>query len=368
MEKIPFVDLHAQYISIKPEIDAAIAAVISTSSYIGGQHVKSFEENFAAFVGAKYCIGCGNGTDALEILLQAVGVGEGDEVLVPANSWISTSEAVSSVGATPVFVDTNPLSYTINPEKIKTSITAKTKVIIPVHLYGQPAPMDEIMAIAREYNVKVIEDCAQAHGALYKNQSVGTFGHAAAFSFYPGKNLGAYGDAGAMVTNDEKIATQARRIANHGQIKKHYHAMEGRNSRLDGLQAAILNVKLKYLTDWVEQRRRGAHHYNSLLEALGIQLPQELPESRHAYHLYVIQVPNRPKVQKYLHAQGIETSVQYPVALPMQPAYEHMHYQPEDFPVAVRQMGHILSLPLYPELSDTQIEYVCTNLTAALSI
>jgi dTDP-4-amino-4,6-dideoxygalactose transaminase len=360
--KVPFLDLNTQYRSIKKDIDRAIQNVIQTSSFIGGTPVATFEEDFKTYVGTKYVVGCANGTDSLEILLRAFGVGRGDEVLVPALSWISTSEAVSSVGAKPVFVDIDPVFYTIDPTKIEQKITKKTKAIIPVHLYGQPASMTPIMKIARAHGLYVIEDCAQAHGGMYKGKHVGTIGHAGSFSFYPGKNLGAYGDAGAMVTKDKEIALLAKRIANHGQLKKHEHIIEGRNSRLDGMQAAILSVKLEYLTKWVEQKRSHAATYRSHITNSAITLPREMRNTMHAYHLFVIQVDNRDKVRTLLEEKGIETSIHYPRPLPLLAAYSHRRFSSREYEVSTRTTDRIISLPMYPELTKKNIQYVCKTL------
>ncbi|MFM7363018.1 MAG: DegT/DnrJ/EryC1/StrS family aminotransferase [Cuspidothrix sp.] len=362
---IPLVDLKAQYLTIKSEIDAAISDVINNTSFIGGKYVKQFEEQFAAYIGTKYCVGCANGTDAIEILLKALGISSGDEVIVPAHTWISTAEAVTTIGGKPIFVDTHPDFYTIDVSKIEAKITPKTKAIIPVHLYGLPVEMDEIMRIAKQYNLKVIEDCAQAHGAMYKGQKIGTFGDGAAFSFFPGKNLGAYGDAGGMVTNNEEIAVLARKIANHGRLGKYDHEMEGRNSRLDSLHAAILTVKLNYLEQWTEARRHNANLYNKHLSNSNLKLPIAPDYSRHVYHLYVVQVENRDKVQENLHQEGIATGIHYPLALPMLTAYSYLGHQPQDFPVSVGYTPKILSLPMYPELTEDMIVQICTTLKQA---
>ncbi len=358
--KVPFVDLKAQYQNLKADIDQAVANVINEVTFVGGKYVKAFEEAFAQYLGIKHCISCANGTDSLEILLKAMGIGAGDEVIVPANSWISTSEAVSNIGATPVFVDILPDYYTIDPSKIEEKITPRTKAIVPVHLYGLPAEMDEIVAIARKYGLKVMEDCAQSHGATYKGKMTGTLGDCASFSFYPGKNLGAYGDAGAMVTNDDEIARMARLIANHGQPKKNEHEIEGRNSRLDSLQAAILSVKLPHLEKWTEARRRNADLYRKYLADLGIVLPKVPEYSRHVYHLFVVRVANRQQVMEKLKAEGVETSIHYPTPLPLLKAYQRFGYSAQDFPVAASQMHQILSLPMYAELTEEMIEHVAT--------
>lgn len=356
--QIPFVDLKAQYISIKKEIDEAIQNILENTSFIGGQIVKDFEQAFADFIGTEYCIACANGTDSIEILLKAMGIGQGDEVIVPAYSWISTSEAVSSVGAIPVFVDIEEDYYCINPDLIEEKITEKTKAIIPVHFYGQPAGMPQIMQIAQKHNLKVLEDCAQAHESEIAGKKIGTWGDCASFSFYPGKNLGAYGDAGGMLTNDDKIAEKARRIANHGQLKKHDHQIEGRNSRMDTLQAKILSVKLPHLENWTNKRIQNAQLYSQLLANTDIITPKTRPDSKHVFHLYVIRTQNRDKLQNYLEEQGIQTVIHYPKALPFLDCYKNRHFSTKDFPVASRLQEEILSLPMYAELTKEQIGYI----------
>lgn len=355
---VPFADLYAQYLSIKKEIDEAIENTIRNSAYIGGQAVKDFEAAFAGYLGIDHVIACGNGTDSIEILLQAYGIGEGDEVIVPATSWISTSEAVSSTGATPVFADIDKDYFTIDPVLLEKAVSPRTRAIIPVHLYGQPADMPAIMKIAAAHDLIVIEDCAQAHGAVIGGRMAGTWGHASSFSFYPGKNLGAYGDAGAMATQDPAIAEKARMIAQHGQKGKHNHLMEGRNSRLDGLQAAILLAKLPHLEKWTEARIAHTKRYDSLLRDIGVATPPVRPGARHAFHLYVIRTARRDRLQKRLQDSGVETAIHYPTALPFLPCYSGRHFQPGDFPVAYTFQSSILSLPLYPEMQDTAIDYV----------
>lgn len=363
---IPFVDLKAQYESMKFDIDAAISDVIADTAFIGGKYVKVFEEQFANYLGLRYCIGCGNGTDALEILLTALGIGEGDDVIVPANTFIATSEAVTKAGAKPVFVDCHPFFYTIDVSKIEEKITTKTKAIIPVHLYGLPAEMDQINEIAKKYELKVIEDAAQAHGAEYKGKKVGTLADAAMFSFYPGKNLGAYGDAGAMVTDSEVIATKVRMIANHGRMSKYDHEFEGRNSRMDGLQAAILSAKLPHLGKWTEARRHNAKLYTGYLSASSLQLPVAPDYSRHVYPLYVVQAENRDRLQAKLKQEGIATGIHYPIALPILKAYRYMGHKSGDFPVASKQMHNLISLPMFPELSGKQIKRVTETIISCL--
>lgn len=359
--KVEFVDLHRQYLSIKEGIDQAISSVIQNTSFVGGAEVKAFEENFARFVGVKHCIGCANGTDAIEILLQAMGIGAGDEVIVPSHSWISTAEAVSTLGATPVFVDTIPYRYTMDPSRIEEAITPRTKAIIPVHLYGLPAEMDEICAIAEKHHLLLLEDCAQAHGATYKGKSVGSFGHASSFSFYPGKNLGAYGDAGGMLTNDEEIAEKARMISNHGQKGKHNHLMEGRNSRMDTIQAAVLNIKLPHLHKWNQLRRQHAALYRNFLKDLPVGLPDYPEYSQAVYHLFVIQTEKRAELMAFLQEKEISTGIHYPSMLPfLQPYRKRAHAN--DFPVSTAYQDKILSLPMFPELREEEIDWVVKNI------
>lgn len=365
--KIPFVDLAAQYATIKPAIDAAIATVIAENAFIGNsgnRHVQLFERDFAAYCRVKHVIGCANGTDSIEILLQAAGIGRGDEVIVPAMSWISTSEAVTTVGATPVFADIDPHTYTIDPAQIAAKITPRTRAIIPVHLYGLPADMDPILEIARRHNLFVLEDCAQSHGAEYRGRRVGTMGNAASFSFYPGKNLGAYGDAGGMATNDDALAARARMISQHGQAKaKHDHQIEGRNSRLDGLQAAILSVKLPHIESWTEARRRHALRYRALLATSGLKLQAAPEERRHVYHLFVVQAPAREEAIRQLGEKGITAAIQYPRALPLLSAYERFGHRAEEFPHAVQLAARCFSLPMYAELSEEAIAGVAAEVT-----
>lgn len=360
--QIPFVDLKAQYKSIQSEIDAAIANVIAETAFISGKYARAFEAEFAEWLGVEHCIACANGTDALEIMMQSMGVGPGDEVIVPACSWISTSETVSFVGAKPVFVDVDRETYLMDPSKIEAKITDKTKLIIPVHLHGQAADMGQIMAIAEKHNLRVLEDCAQAHGATWEGKQVSTFGHAATFSFYPGKNLGAYGDAGAMVTNDEKLAGMARMICNHGQLKKHTHIMEGRNSRLDGLQGAILSAKLPHLDAWTTARQQHAATYDRLLANSGLKTPTVAADATHVYHVYVVEVPEREKVMQALKEAGIAHAIHYPMPLPYLKPYADQQATPADYPAAYDAHTRILSLPMYPEMTTEMIEYVVNTL------
>ncbi len=361
--KIPFVDLATQYNSIKNEVDNAIKRVISNSSYIGGEEVSTFENNFKDWLGTDYFVSCGNGTDSIEILLKALGIGIGDEVIVPAMSWISTSEAVSTIGATPIFVDIHPEFYTIDESLIENAITIRTKAIIPVHLYGQPCDMSAIMQIAQKYGLKVIEDCAQAHGTKWNGKRVGTFGDCASFSFFPGKNLGAYGDAGGMATNDAEIAKTIRMIANHGQIKKHEHLIEGRNSRLDGLQAAILNVKLKHLDNWIEKRIEHAKHYTELLGE-NIITPKIRKNGTHSFHLYVIQVQYRDEMKVRLQENNIECAIHYPTPLPLLPCYRNNLIEIKQYQISYEISNSILSIPIYPELEKEKLTKISKLINA----
>jgi dTDP-4-amino-4,6-dideoxygalactose transaminase len=355
--KIPFVDLHAQYLGIKQEIDAAIAEVIAQSSYIRGPQVEAFEQAWAKTLGVKHCISCANGTDAIYVAMRGLGLKPGDEVITTAHSWISTSETITQAGGRVVFCDTDSETFTINPALIEAKITPRTVGIIPVHLYGQPADMDAIMAIARKHKLWVIEDCAQAHLARFKGRLVGTFGNAATFSFYPGKNLGAYGDAGCAITNDDQLADWMATYARHG--GKGEHVMEGINSRMDGLQGAVLNVKLPRLQAWTQARQRVAARYDELLEGIGdIVTPKVAADRDHVYHLYVIRTDRRDALKKHLADAGVATVLNYPKALPFYPAYAYLGHKPEDFPVAYANQSRILSLPIFPEISEEMISYV----------
>jgi dTDP-4-amino-4,6-dideoxygalactose transaminase len=362
MNIIPLVDLHAQYLSIKVDIDKAIEKILRTTSFIGGKDITDFENEFSKYLDVGHSIGCANGTDSIEILLKTLNIGTGDEVIVPALSWISTSEAVSSVGATPVFVDIEKDYYTINVDLIEEKITNRTKAIIPVHLYGHPADMAKILCLAQKYGLKVIEDCAQSHGATIKGRMTGTFGDAGSFSFFPGKNLGAYGDAGAMVTNNPDLAERARLIAKHGQKGRHNHVVEGRNSRLDTLQAAILNVKLPHLERWTNLRIKWGTAYLELLKESGLGLPKIKDSFRHVFHLFVVRVNNRESLQQFLKEKGIETSIHYPTALPFLPCYKHLNKTPSDYPVSHEYQNKVLSLPLFPELTLEKIKYITDNI------
>lgn len=358
--KVPFLDLKGQYQKIKSEVDREIQSVIDSCAFINGPATKNFEKNFAHYCGVKYAVGVANGTDALHLALRAIGIGKGDEVITAPNTFIATTEAITLAGAMPVFVDINAETYNIDVSKIEEKITPKTKAIIPVHLFGQPADMAPIVRLAKKYNLKVIEDACQAHGAYYHGNRVGSFGDVACFSFYPGKNLGAYGDGGAVATNDEEIARNVARLADHGSLIKYQHDVEGVNSRLDSIQAAILDVKLKYLDQWNEQRRNNAYLYNKFLQAVdSVITPAELENTKPVYHLYVIQADNRDDLLMKLKDDGIGTGIHYPKALHQQPAYEYMGLKEGSFPMAEQCVSRYLSLPMFPELTEPMIKTVC---------
>jgi len=356
---IPFVDLKAQHLPIRDELDVVIGEVIDKTAFVRGEYVEAFEREFATLVGIENCVSCGNGTDAIFIALKALGVGPGDEVITTAMSWIATSETITLTGAKVVFVDVDEKTFTIDPRKIEEKITKKTKAIIPVHLYGQPANMTDIMTMAKAHSLFVIEDCAQAHLAKHNGRPVGTYGDFGTFSFYPGKNLGAFGDAGAIITNDKDLALRAKRFANHGSLVKHEHEIEGVNSRLDGIQAAILKVKMQYLRKWNKQRREVAEVYGTELKNIKeIKTPYIRGNNEHVFHLYVIQTANRLKLRQFLESHSIATGIHYPSPLPFLQAYEYLGHRPEDFPVALELQSTILSLPMYPEFGSNSVKIV----------
>lgn len=357
--KIPFVDLGAQYKSVKNDMDAAIHRVLDNTAFIGGNEVDEFEENFEELYGVKHCIPVGNGTDSLYIIMKMLGIGAGDEVITPANSWISSSETITQTGATPVFADIEEDYFTIDPNHIEELISNNTKAIMPVHLYGQMCDMDAIMDIAKKHNLYVIEDCAQSHFSEYKGTRAGLLGDAGSFSFYPGKNLGAYGDAGAIITNDDELAEKCKMYARHGALKKHEHEMEGINSRLDGMQAAILKVKLPHILRWTDQRIQNAKlYYQYLSEIDEIEIPKVREETTHTFHLYVIRAKIRDELSDFLNKNGISNAIHYPRILPNLAAYSYLEHSTNDFPIAEKYESQILSLPMYPELTDDKIEYV----------
>ena len=365
MNSIPLVDLKAQYAAIKPEIQAAIGEVLDSAQFINGPAVADFERRFAEFCGVGFAVGVGNGTDALTLALKALGVGDGDEVITAANTFIATAEAIVAVGAAPVFVDVDPLHFNMTPEGFSAAITPRTKAVIPVHLYGQTAPIAEIVDMAKRRSIKVVEDAAQAHGAEYNGKRAGSWGDAATFSFYPAKNLGAYGDAGAIVTNSEEVAARARMLRDHGRTDKYLHEYIGVNSRLDTLQAAVLSVKLAHMDEWNAARRAIAAKYDAALSELAwLTAPTEIASGKHIYHLYVIQCARREELWRYLSNSGIGVGIHYPVPLHLQPAFRLLGYGAGDFPVAERLADSILSIPMYPEMTAAQQQRVVETIVA----
>jgi dTDP-4-amino-4,6-dideoxygalactose transaminase len=355
---IKFLDLQAQYLSIKGEIDAAIANVIQNAAFVGGSFVSAFERDFEQWMEAPYCIGVGNGTDALEIAIEALALPQGSEIIVPGNSFIASAEAVTRCGHRVVFADVDPESYTLNSESVRAKLSAKTAALMPVHLYGHPCDMDALGRVAVEHGLKIIEDCAQAHGAEYKGRRVGTIGDVGTFSFYPGKNLGAYGDAGAIVTRNEELATRMRMIANHGRIAKYDHEFEGRSSRLDGLQGAILSAKLRHLDSWTKHRIEIANHYLDRLQGISeLILPVRKNWARQVYHLFVVRTQRRDALAAHLHAHGIQTGIHYPIALAKLQAYASLGQASEDLFVN-RSDAHLLSLPIGEHMTKVDADEV----------
>jgi dTDP-4-amino-4,6-dideoxygalactose transaminase len=362
---VPFVDLKSQYLNIKDEILKEISEVLDNTAFVCGKKVRKFEEDFAYQNNVKYCIGLSSGTDALHTALKAIGISFGDEVIVPVNTFIATSEAVSLCGGKPVFIDHDERTYNIDVNKIEASISDRTKAIIPVHLYGQPAEMDDILEIAKRHNLYVIEDCSQAHFSTYKNQTVGSFGTISTFSFYPGKNLGSYGEAGAVVTNDEAFYSTMLRFRQHGSIDKYVHDSEGHNYRMEELQAGVLNVKMKYISEWTKKRQRAARLYTEQLSGInwsGFVTPYYPEHTVPVYHLYVIRSKERDALAGYLSDKGIATALHYPIPLHLQKAYSYLNHKTGDFPVAEKCCREILSLPIYPEITDEQIGFVCDSI------
>lgn len=360
---IPFVDLRLQYESIQPEIDQAVKEVFTNAQFIGGEPVKKFEQEFSTLLGVKHCIGTGNGTDSLFLILKALGVGAGDEVITPAFSCIPSAECISLIGANVVFADVDNQYYTLDPEDVERKINSKTKAVIAVHLYGQAAPVSQLKKLCKKHNLFLIEDCAQAHLTKENERVVGTFGIASAFSFYPTKNLGAYGDAGCVLTQDDQLAEKIRRLANHGALKKDDHQFEGTNSRLDTLQAAILSVKLKHLKEWNKQRTSIANQYSAALKDIpGLIVPKIALSSEHTFHIYAIRTTQRLSLQNHLKRQGIETLIHYPLALPFTSAYAHKKHSEADFPVSSKLQHEVLSLPVYSGLTNNQVTSIVDNI------
>ncbi len=363
--KVPFVDLKTQYSEIKEEILKEINDVLDNTAYVCGKKVKKFEEDFTRVQEVKYCCALSSGTDALHTALTALGIKYGDEVIVPVNTFIATSESVSLTGAKPVFVDHDEKTFNLDAHKIENAITSKTRAIIPVHLYGQPAEMEKIMEIAGKHNLYVIEDCSQAHLSEFKGKKVGNFGIIGTFSFYPGKNLGAYGEAGAVVTNDEELYSKMLRFRQHGSVEKYIHESEGHNYRMEEIQAGVLNVKLKYINKWTEQRRKAAKYYYDRLKLFEPELviTPYCPEYiKHVYHLFIVRVKNRSNLMKYLSEKDIQTALHYPLPLHMQKAYSYLNYKKGDFPIAEKCCDEILSLPMYPDITEEQVDFVCSSI------
>jgi dTDP-4-amino-4,6-dideoxygalactose transaminase len=357
-QEVPFVDLGAQYAGIEAEVNQAISQVLRRNDFVLGQAVEAFEDDFAAYCGVSQAVGMDSGLSALELLLRAYGIGPGDEVITQANTFIATALAISSVGATPVLVDMEADTYMIDLDQVLAAITPRTKAIMPVHLYGQPAEMDAIMAIANRHGLVVIEDACQAHGAYYRGRRAGALGHAAAFSFYPAKNLGAYGDGGIAVTNDPQVAQTLRLLRNYGSVKKYHHEICGYNRRLDTLHAAVLSVKLRYLDEWNAARRARAAQYTRLLQGTAVVCPPQISHTEPVYHLYVIRTAQRDALQAQLREWGIATVIHYPIPIHLQPAYQSLGLPAGSFPVAEQAAQEILSLPMYAELSPAAVEYV----------
>jgi dTDP-4-amino-4,6-dideoxygalactose transaminase len=360
---IPFVDLKSQYLSIKSQIDLAIQTVINETTFIGGKPVKEFEKKFSELYNVKHVIPCANGTDSLYIIMKMLGIKSGDEVITVANSWISSSETISQVGAKPVFVDISPSFYSIDEDKIEEKINSNTKALIVVHLQGQMCQMDKIVEICNRNKIYLIEDCAQAHFSSFDGKYAGLFGIASSFSFFPGKNLGAYGDAGCIITNDDILSDKFRMFANHGSLIKHNHKIEGINSRMDAMQASILTAKIPHILTWTNKRRLIANKYNVKLgELKSVTIPNVRKNSLHSFHLYVVKVEKRDELRAFLQNKGIETLVHYPTPLPLLEAYKYLNYDRKDFPVSCEIQNKILSLPIYPELTDDMIDYICNSI------
>lgn len=367
--KVPFLDLQAQYESIRDEIGTALQQVLDKTAFAGGSFVEKFEKEFASFCQCDFAIGVGSGTDALWMVLLGMGIGEGDEVITTPNTFIATAEAISFSGAIPVFVDIDERTYTMNPDLLEGAITPKTKAVIPVHLFGQMADMDRIMQIAQTHGLFVIEDACQAHGAEYKQRRAGSIGDAGCFSFYPGKNLGAYGEAGAIVTNNAELAEKMRMFRDHGQAKKYYHSIIGWNARMDGFQGAVLSVKLKHLPAWNEARRKNAQLYDELLTDVdNVIAPVEADCAKHIYHIYAIRTKNRDVLISTLAEKNISSGIHYPVPIHQQEAYRFLGHKKGSFLIAEKCAEQLVSLPMFPEISQEQIESVCHEITCFVTV
>lgn len=365
--RIPFVDLRAQYAALRPEVDDAMARVVESCQFVGGSAVKSFEENFANFSAGAYAVGTSSGTSAIHLGLVGLGIGSGDEVITACNTFIATTEAITHSGAKPVLIDVEDDTQLIDPAKIEAAITPRTKAIVPVHLYGQPANMDAIRRIASKHSLKILADACQAHGADIDGDRSNVLGDLTAYSFYPGKNLGAYGDAGAVVTDDLKTAKLLRALADHGSSEKYHHFAEGWNYRLDGIQGAVLDVKLKYLDEWTDKRRHNAARYDAAFDGTPVRPVTAVAGRRHVYHLYVVRVADRDGLGRVLGEKGIASGIHYPIPLHLQPAYKYLGLGPGSFPVAEKSVSEIISLPMYPELTDEMVDEVSTTVLGFVS-
>lgn len=365
---IRLLDLQAQYLSLKEEIDAAVLKVLGSSQYVLGSEVASFEEEFAAYCRAKYAIGVNSGTSALHLALLAAGIGPGDEVITVPFTFVATTAAVYYTGARPVFVDIDPLTCTMDPAQVEAAITERTKAILPVHLYGQPADIDPIMEVARRHNLVVIEDAAQAHGAAYKERHAGNLGDLACFSFYPSKNLGAYGEGGMVVTSNPEYAKRVQMLRDWGQEHKYHHVLKGFNARMEGIQGAVLRVKLRHLEAWNEARRAIARAYSEALRGTGVGIPVEAEYAKHVYYVYAIRVKQRDQVQKLLAAEGVQTGIHYPFPIHLLPAYADLGYRVGQFPHSEQAAAEVLSLPLFPELTREQIHQVVTAVQKVMEV
>jgi dTDP-4-amino-4,6-dideoxygalactose transaminase len=355
---VPYLDLPAQMRGIRREIDAALARTLDNCSFCLGPDVAQFEKDFAHFCGAEHCVAFNSGTSALHVAMRLLNVGPGDEVITTPTTFVATSWAISYAGARPVYVDIDDATFNMDPKQVESAISQRTKALLPVHLYGHPADLDPLLELSRKHNLPLVEDAAQAHGARYKNRIIGTFGRVSCFSFYPGKNLGAYGEGGALVTNDAQLAARGRSLREHGSTRRYYHDEIGFNYRMEGFQGAVLGVKLKHLDTWTRERRRVAERYDHLLAATPLQLPREAAYAQSAWHLYVVRHPERDALKQHLEANRIGCALHYPLPLHLQKAYAHLGYQPGDFPVAEKAARECLSLPIYPEMTLQQIERV----------
>ncbi|MGH9470582.1 MAG: DegT/DnrJ/EryC1/StrS family aminotransferase [Terriglobia bacterium] len=364
--KAPYFDLKEQYAVLREEILAALDRVCASASFVLGEEVERFEREFAAYCEAKYCVAVNSGTSALHLALLSIGVKPGDEVITTANTFFATAEAVSYTGARPVFVDIDPATGNLDPSRIEEAVTHRTKAILPVHLYGRPADFDAIERVASRHGLAVVEDACQAHGARYRGQRVGSMGRAAAFSFYPGKNLGAYGEGGALTTNDERIAQVARSLRDHGQTRRYVHDEIGFNYRMDGFQGAVLRVKLKYLPAWTGNRQRIAAVYRDLLAGACVDIPPDDPQSKCVYHLFVVRVDRRDEVRRRLEASGVQTAIHYPIPVHLQKPYARLGYAPGSLPHTERACQRVLSMPLFPEMTDEQVRYAAEMLAQAV--